>query len=491
MERREQDDSYRHVLKYTWVFGGVQGLKILVTLLRNKLTAKLLGEAGMGLNKRFLNIAEVLNAWTDFGISFYAVRRISELYEEGTEDDMRRFVGVIRTWSIWSALLGAMLCFFLASWLNDYYIPGEPHRLEIMLLSLFVAAVPIEAVECAILKGLRRLRTVAVVEIISALSTFLFTVPLYYWLGMRGIVLSLVMCGWSVSLIHLFFSVRIYRYRVRLFSHSVVRESWPLIRIGIPYVLAGVAGAMAAGEVFKFLGDDSVVGLYSVGYGLMVTYAGMIFKAVETDFFPRLSSLNHDTVRLNHTINQQIDVCVLLMAPVLILFILVMPWAIRLLYTEGFLPAVPMSVCAVFYMFFKAVTTPIAYTSLAKADSWLYLLMECIYDVVFVLMLRYGYSQMGLTGAGIALSAAALFDLLMIGGVYGLYYQYRMRMRTFVLIIPQGILLLVTVLACMMATPVVKYAVGVCCLILSVLLSLRLLSPDNAVIQKVNSKFRK
>ncbi|MBR4758089.1 MAG: oligosaccharide flippase family protein, partial [Bacteroidaceae bacterium] len=247
MERREQDDSYRHVLKYTWVFGGVQGLKILVTLLRNKLTAKLLGEAGMGLNKRFLNIAEVLNAWTDFGISFYAVRRISELYEEGTEDDMRRFVGVIRTWSIWSALLGAMLCFFLASWLNDYYIPGEPHRLEIMLLSLFVAAVPIEAVECAILKGLRRLRTVAVVEIISALSTFLFTVPLYYWLGMRGIVLSLVMCGWSVSLIHLFFSVRIYRYRVRLFSHSVVREGWPLIRIGIPYVLAGVAGAMAAG----------------------------------------------------------------------------------------------------------------------------------------------------------------------------------------------------------------------------------------------------
>lgn len=491
MERREQDDSYRHVLKYTWVFGGVQGLKILVTLLRNKLTAKLLGEAGMGLNKRFLNIAEVLNAWTDFGISFYAVRRISELYEEGTEDEMRRFVGVIRTWSVWSALLGAMLCFFLASWLNDYYIPGEPHRLEIMLLSLFVASVPIEAVECAVLKGLRRLRTVAVVEILSALSTFLFTVPLYYWLGMRGIVLSLVMCGWSVSLIHLFFSVRIYRYRVRLFSHSVVREGWPLIRIGIPYVLAGVAGAMAAGEVFKFLGDDRIVGLYSVGYGLMVTYAGMIFKAVETDFFPRLSSLNHDTVRLNHTINQQIDVCVLLMAPILILFILVMPWAIRLLYTENFLPAVPMAVCAVFYMFFKAVTTPIAYTSLAKADSWLYLLMECIYDVVFVLMMRFGYSQMGLTGAGLALSAAALFDLLMIGSVYGLYYQYRMRMRTFALIIPQGILLLVTVLACLLATPMVKYAAGVCCLVLSVLFSLRLLSSDSSVIQKVNSKFRR
>ena len=491
MERREPDDSYRHVLKYTGVFGGVQGLKIFVTLVRNKLTATLLGEGGMGLNKRFLNIAEVLNAWTNFGISFYAVRKISELYEEGTEDDMRRFVGVIRTWSVWSALLGGLLCFLLASVLNAHYLDGEDHRLEIMLLSLFVASLPIEAVECSLLKGLRRLRTVALIEILSALSTFLFTIPFYYWLGLRGIVLSLVLCGWAAALIHLYFSTKIYSFRIRLFSAAVVREGWPLIRIGIPYVLAGVAGAMAAGEVFKYLGDDSVVGLYSVGYGLMVTYAGMVFKAVEADFFPRLSSVNHDTVRLNHTINQQIDVCVLLMAPILILFIMVMPWAIRLLYTDSFLPAVPMAVCAVFYMFFKAVTTPIAYTSLAKADSWLYLLMECIYDVVFVLMLRYGYGHWGLTGAGLALSAAALFDLAMIWGVYGLYYHYRMRIKTFALILPQGALLAATVFSCMYASTPVKYLVGLACLVFSVIMSFYLMNDDEAVVQRIKSKLRK
>ena len=491
MERREPDDSYRHVLKYTGVFGGVQGLKILVTLARNKLTATLLGEGGMGLNKRFMNIAEVLNAWTNFGISFYAVRRISELYEEGTDDDVRRFVGVIRTWSVWSALLGGLLCFFLASLLNAHYIPEEEHRLEIMLLSLFVASLPIEAVECSLLKALRRLRTVALIEILVALSTFLFTIPFYYWLGLRGIVLSLVLCGWAAALIHLYFSTKIYAFRVRLFSMAVVREGWPLIRIGIPYVLAGVAGAMAAGEVYKYLGDDRVVGLYSVGYGLMVTYAGMVFKAVEADFFPRLSSLNHDTVRLNHTINQQIDVCVLLMAPILILFILVMPWAIRLLYTESFLPAVPMAVCAVFYMFFKAVTTPIAYTSLAKADSWLYLLMECIYDVAFVLMLRCGYSHWGLTGAGMALSAAALFDLLMIWSVYGTYYHYRMRLKTFALIIPQGVLLAATVVSCMYAPAQVKYCVGMVCLVLSVIMSIYLMNGDDAARQRIKLKVRK
>ncbi len=489
MEKREQDDSYRHVLKYTGVFGGVQGLKIFVALLRNKLTAKLLGEAGMGLNKRFINVSEVVNAWTNFGISFYAVRQISEIYEEGTDDDMRHFVGVIRTWSVWSALLGFLVCLFLASWLNDYYFPaGENHRLEIVFLSLFVASLPIEAVECALLKGLRRLRTVALIEVLSALSTLLLTVPLYCLLGIRGIVLSLVLCGWSAALIHLYFSVRIYRYRLQLFSHRVIREGWPLIRIGIPYVLAGVAGAMAAGEVFKHLADDRIIGLYSVGYGLMVTYAGMIFKAVETDFFPRLSSVNHDVVRLNHAINQQIDVCVLLIAPVMIVFALFMPWVIQMLYDSRFLPAASMSICAVFYMFFKAVTTPIAYTSLAKADSWLYLIMECVYDAVFVLLLCYGYDHFGLTGAGIALSCAALFDLMLIGSVYGMFYKFRMRWKTFSLIVPQAILLAVTVFACLYASPLYRYLLSVPCLCLSCAFSWSRLSAEIPVVQKIRQK---
>ncbi len=478
MKKREPDDSYRHVLKYTGVFGGVQGLQILVTLIRNKLTALLLGEAGMGLNKRFLNIAEVLNAWTNFGIAFYSLQQISEIYEEGDDDRMRHFITVIRSWSVWSALLGGLICFFFAVQLNDYYLPGEAHRMEIMLLSLFVASLPIEAVECSLLKGLRRLRTVAVIEVLSVLSSLLFTIPLYYLLGIKGIVLSMVLCGWGTAVIHLFFSVRIYRYQVRLHSLRTLLEGWPLIRIGIPYVLAGVVGAMAIGEVYKYLGDDKVVGLYSVGYGLMVTYGGMILKAVETDFFPRLSSINHDTIRLNHAINQQIDVCVLLITPFMIAFALFMPHIIRLLYDSNFLPAMSMAVCAVFYMFFKAVTTPIGYTSLAKGDSWLYLIMECVYDVVFVLMLQVGYSKMGLTGAGIALSFAALFDLLMIGFVYGWIYHLRLRRRTVLLIIPQALLLACAVGACLWLTPMYKYIAGVSALFLSALFTLRFLSNE-------------
>ena len=41
--------AYDHVLKYTGVFGGVQMLKMLTSVVRNKLTAAFLGANGMGL----------------------------------------------------------------------------------------------------------------------------------------------------------------------------------------------------------------------------------------------------------------------------------------------------------------------------------------------------------------------------------------------------------------------------------------------------------
>ena len=43
MNKKETSSSYSHILKYTSIFGGVQGLVILIGMVRNKLIALLLG----------------------------------------------------------------------------------------------------------------------------------------------------------------------------------------------------------------------------------------------------------------------------------------------------------------------------------------------------------------------------------------------------------------------------------------------------------------
>ena len=59
------------------------------------------------------------------------------------------------------------------------------------------------------------------------------------------------------------------------------------------FVLAGFmcSGAeYAVRSYLNYVGSEAVVGLYNAAYMLVVTYAGMVFSAMETDYFPRLSA---------------------------------------------------------------------------------------------------------------------------------------------------------------------------------------------------------
>ena len=100
--------SISHVLKYTGVFGGVQVLKALAGLIRNKLTAILLGTAGMGLNAVFQNIGELIFSATNMGIPFSSTRNLSESYEQQDGKATTALVQAIRTWALWTALVAAL-----------------------------------------------------------------------------------------------------------------------------------------------------------------------------------------------------------------------------------------------------------------------------------------------------------------------------------------------------------------------------------------------
>lgn len=480
-EKESLSDSYGHVLKYTSLFGGVQILKIMVDVVRNKLAALLLHRTGMGLNAQYMNSADVAGSVTNFGLDFASVQRLSELYEKGDTEELRRFVGVVRTWSLWSSVIGMLVCLLLSLLAASWYFPdAAPRTTDILLLCLFVGARPIEEGECSILKGTHRLGSMAGVESSVAVATFLLTVPVYFLLGIRGVVLALTLVSWAKVAIHMVVTLRIFPYRIFPFSPHVLNAGRILLRRGIPYMLTAMMGSLTTMALFGYClnGNSQEIGLYKSIYGLMVTYAGMVFIAFGNDFFPRLSSVNHDRRRMSHTINQQIDVSVLLITPLLIALVVVMPWVIRLLYSREFLPGVAMGQCAALYMFFQAVTKPVAYTSLAKGDSAVYMTVEAIYNAVFLGLMYYAYHHYSLAGAGVALSLAALFDMLMICTTYSRIYGIRFRGSTLRIILLQGTLLFGVIAACMPLITWVKYTVAIPAFVLSVVYSWHTLASD-------------
>jgi len=95
-----QEQGYNHILKYTSIFGGVQGLNILISLVRNKIVALLLGPEGMGLVSLFQTTVNFISQSTNLGVSFSAVRNVSELFDAGDEARITHFIKVVRAWSL-------------------------------------------------------------------------------------------------------------------------------------------------------------------------------------------------------------------------------------------------------------------------------------------------------------------------------------------------------------------------------------------------------
>lgn len=423
----EHNERYGHVLKYTGIFGGVQGLNVLVTLVRNKFVALLLGPSGMGLVSLFNTTVSFVSQATNLGVSFSAVRHISEMYEKGDMAQTSHFVKVVRGWCLLTAMLGMLVCLVLGPFLSSHTFAWGDHTLHFVLLSPAVGILALTGGETAILKACRKLGALAVVQVISVLAALVITIPVYYFFGEAGIVPVIVMMTFVTMIATIRHSFRLFPYRLKG-SMGVLGEGMDMVRLGVAFTLAGIVGSGAEMLIRSYLnvvGDLDVLGLYNAGYMITVTYAGMVFSAMETDYFPRLSAVNADIEASNEMVNKQMEVTLLIISPMLVGLMVFLPVLIPLLFTREFLPVIAMTQVATLAMFLKAVTLPVAYITLARGYSMMYLILETAYFVVFVLLVILGYQQWGLLGTGIAIVAAHVFDLLMIHGVAKWKYGYK------------------------------------------------------------------
>ena len=193
MSEAESKDNYGHVLKYTGVFGGVQGLNIIIGLVRNKLVAILLGTGGMGLVSLFSTTITFISQSTNLGISFSAVKHLSKRSDSGDDAKISHYIKVIRAWSLATALFGMFVCVLVGPLLSDYTFSWGDHTLHFVFLAPDVGMLAITGGETAILKALRRLRTLAAIQICLVVLSLLISVPLYYDFGQAVIIPVIVL----------------------------------------------------------------------------------------------------------------------------------------------------------------------------------------------------------------------------------------------------------------------------------------------------------
>lgn len=474
-EENNKSNSYRHVLKYISVFGGAQGLNILIGLVRNKCVAIILGPSGMGLMSLLNTASTFISQATNLGISFSAIRRTSEIYDSGDSKSLLDYISVIRTWSAVAAALGALACLCLGPLLDMLSFSWGNHVHHFVLLTPAVAMTALAGGELAILKGTRRLKELVGLQIVSAVLSLLLAVPLFWLFNYKAIVPVISLMALVNFLPALYVSMLHYPYHTR-WSRESLAKGIPIVKMGVAFT---VAAAVASGGdmlvralLSQYVGLDAV-GLFNAAYMITITYSGLVFSSMENDYFPRLSAVNTDNGLVAEVVNRQVEVTLLLMSPLLCLLITTLPIAIPLLFSGEFLPVVPMAQTLSLALCFKAVTLPMAYVNLAKGHSRAYMLLECGYSVLFMLGTYISVVWYGLDAVGWAIVIVHAIETLAL-------YVY-LRRRFGVSLSAQSlwgmatILLLaaVTFLSCRLAEGWLSWAIGLAMSAVAFLLSFR------------------
>lgn len=421
---------YNRILKYAGVFGSVQMLAMLVTLVLNKVKSVWLGPACYGITESMNRNTDVVKNLTNLGIQTVAVPEISRTLgadADATGDSIL----ITRSWALLTAIAGMAVCLLMSPFLSRWAFAGDAgYTVGFMLMSFAVAAAAVTGGEMAVLRGTGLMRQVALSQLFASIVSLCLSVPLYWFFKLDGIIPALVLSALGTMTVTCCYSFRAYPYSSRPFSGQLLRKGFGMIGFGVFFTVAAFLGAWAWSIIAKFLmdkGGQELTGIYSAGYMLVTYFATLLLTVNDSEYFPRLSSVAADKERLQSTVDSQAQAMLMLSAPLVICFIIVMPLVVYVVLEYGkFHNSIALAQLAVAGVFFKSVSQPIACIVLAKSDQVTYLVQETICYILLVICVICGFNLYGTVGLGIALAFWELLYLGMVLTISRIRYGYRL-----------------------------------------------------------------
>ena len=428
----KQSNISRMAMKAMGIFGGVQVMGILCSIIRTKLVAMWIGPVGIGLFGLFNNALEMIATGTNLGIRSSSVRDISQAHDKSDPGLISRMVTVVRKWSLWLGLAGALLTLVLAPALSQMTFGDSTHIWGFVALSVAVLLQALANGEYAVLQGTSRLKRLASVTLWGTIVGLAVSVPLFYLLRERSILPSIL--AYAAALAAFAWLLRNREYPAASLSR---RETFDMgkgfVKLGIFMTLGNFAGILASYAFNAWLNVNTSteqVGFYQAGYTLINKYTGLILTALGMEYYPRLSKVADSRLRLRAFVSQEINVAIAVMAPVVALFILLRELVVWILYTPEFNVILTFVSWGMIGTIFRTLSWCLAFTILAKGDGKTYLWTEVASAIINLVLNIVFYRWWGLTGLGVAFLVSYLLYTIIVAVVYFRLYKLRISLAS-------------------------------------------------------------
>ena len=236
----ENKSSYRSIFKATSLFGGVQVYQILIQIIKSKFVAVLLGPAGVGIMGLYQSGLQLIQQLSSMGLSQSAVRDVSEANGSNDMQRIAKTVTVVRKLVWITGLLGLVLVVCFSPLLSKASFGNYDYTIPFIILSVTLLLDQLSAGQKVVLQGMRRLKDLAKCSAFGVTFGLFTSVPLYYWLGIEGIVPTFLLSSVCTLLLSWFYSRKIKIEKVKVTPKQTFEHGKLMLVMGVSMSLSGI-----------------------------------------------------------------------------------------------------------------------------------------------------------------------------------------------------------------------------------------------------------
>ncbi len=381
--------------------GGAAGINVLFGMLRTKFAATLIGPAGVGLLVNLTTIQTLVTTVAGLGIQSSAVQGFANAEQD---NGWTIALSVSRVCLI-AGLVGAVITATFSHTLSLWMFNSAVYSSEIAWLSVTVFFIVLSGGKLAAIQGARRIGDLARSSIITAGSSALVAFGFYSWLGVGGILPSLIVISvvqWTVSWLY---SRHIFDQGTKITWMESILKVRGMVQLGVSLMWSALMTSLVSyftNALITYHIGLTAVGINSAAFSLSGIFVGFVLNAMGTDYYPRLSSLTPDKVALNSLVNEQTEIGLLLSLPGILAIISLAPWVIHIFYSAEFLSAVSLLQWFVLGCLIRVVQWPMGFLQLVTLKGRWFLMTQTFLNAVHLLLIWAGIKLFGIEGVSMA-----------------------------------------------------------------------------------------
>lgn len=403
-----ETSAYKSILKSLSILLSVKVITIISNLIKNKFIAMLMGTSGIGVLGILNSILVLVTSFADLGVTKSAVRDISLANsDENNKTELKNIIASLNLILFLLSCITTLVVFIFSDKLSKLAFNESGKAVYIKFLAVAILFTLLTNGRLAILQGLRDLKGLALATSYGSLFSMVLSILVFYLFGEKGIAMSLAITSIITFLTAIFYLKKHVFLNKSMFVEikESRNKSKQMIQLGMALMFVSFVSATSEFLLRYYIDIKNGVedvGLFQAGYTIIFGYFGMIFVTLSTDYFPRLSALNEDNLKIENEVNRQALLLILLIAPLLVLFVIFLPVFIELIYSKEFLPALDYLYFSVFGIVFQSSSQTMGMVLLAKNKSKVFVYSVFIFQTIFLINSILFYTFFGIKGLGVA-----------------------------------------------------------------------------------------